>query len=102
VYLCEGAGVGAHAAQVYKPGSTAAAAQLLDARDLFDAGSARSDKLLRQLTGQLDEAVIACATAAGAGGAVRRVLPTIAHPESLLLEAAAKLNSCDQVVQYLC
>lgn len=52
--------------QVYKPGSTSAAAQLLDARDLFDAGSARSDKLLRQLTGQLDEAVIACATAAGA------------------------------------
>lgn len=51
--------------QVYKPGSTAAAAQLLDARDLFDAGSARSDKLLRQLTGQLDEAVVACATAAG-------------------------------------
>jgi hypothetical protein len=59
--VCAGAGV-----QVYKPGSTAAAAQLLDARDLFDAGSARSDKLLRQLTGQLDEAVTACATAAGA------------------------------------
>jgi hypothetical protein len=53
------------ALQAYKPGSTAAAAQLLDARDLFDAGSARSDKLLRQLTGQLDDAVIACATAAG-------------------------------------
>lgn len=55
--------------QVYKPGSTSVAAQLLDARDLFDAGSARSDKLLRQLTGQLDDAVTACATAAGAHGA---------------------------------
>lgn len=53
--------------QAYKPGSTSPAAQLLDARDLFDAGNARSDKLLRQLTGQLDDAVIACATAAGEG-----------------------------------
>eukprot|EP00775_Hariotina_reticulata_P009376 gene9376-9539_t len=51
--------------QVYKPGSTAPAAQLLNAADLFDAGSARSDKLLRQMSGQLQAAVEACATAAG-------------------------------------
>lgn len=51
--------------QVYKPGSTSPAAQLLDARDLFDAGSARSDKVLRQLSGQLHDAVVACAAAAG-------------------------------------
>ncbi|WIA22377.1 hypothetical protein OEZ85_004684 [Tetradesmus obliquus] len=51
--------------QVYKPGSTSPAAQLLDARDLFDAGSARADKLLRQMAGHLAEAVEGCAAAAG-------------------------------------
>lgn len=52
--------------QVYKPGSTAPSAQLLDARDLFDAGNAKADKILRQMAGQLQEAVQGCATAAGA------------------------------------
>eukprot|EP00879_Flechtneria_rotunda_P017255 GHRR01018076.1.p1 GENE.GHRR01018076.1~~GHRR01018076.1.p1 ORF type:complete len:487 (+),score=167.02 GHRR01018076.1:290-1750(+) len=51
--------------QVYRPGSTSPAAQLLDSRDLFDAGSARGDKLLRQIAGQLNEAVEGCAAAAG-------------------------------------
>ncbi|KAF6254839.1 vacuolar protein sorting-associated protein 16 [Scenedesmus sp. NREL 46B-D3] len=51
--------------QVFKPGSTSPAAQLLDARDLYDAGSARSDKLLRQMAGHLAEAVEGCAAAAG-------------------------------------
>jgi hypothetical protein len=50
---------------VYKPGSTSPAAQLLDARDLYDAGSARADKLLRQMSGHLAEAVEGCAAAAG-------------------------------------
>jgi hypothetical protein len=53
--------------QVYKPGSTSPAAQLLDARDLYDAGSARADKLLRQMAGHLAEAVEGCAAAAGKG-----------------------------------
>eukprot|EP00878_Enallax_costatus_P027161 GHUV01029216.1.p1 GENE.GHUV01029216.1~~GHUV01029216.1.p1 ORF type:complete len:582 (+),score=119.59 GHUV01029216.1:259-2004(+) len=51
--------------QVYKPGSTAPSAQLLDARDLFDSGNAKADKILRQMGGHLQEAVQGCATAAG-------------------------------------
>ena len=52
--------------QVYRPGSTSAAATLWDARDLFDAGSARADRLLRDVQAQLPEAVTACVEAAGA------------------------------------
>ncbi|GBF95901.1 hypothetical protein Rsub_08492 [Raphidocelis subcapitata] len=52
--------------QVYRPGSTAPAAALWDARDLWDAASARADRLLRELgTAGIGEAVRACIEAAG-------------------------------------
>jgi hypothetical protein len=58
--------------QVYKPGSTSPAAQLLDARDLFDGGSARADLVLRSIADHLGEAVEGCAAAAGLDLSVQR------------------------------
>lgn len=53
--------------QVFRLGSTLPAAQLWDARDLYEANNARSDKVLRLLGNKLPEAVNACILAAGEG-----------------------------------
>lgn len=50
--------------QVLSPGSTAPGALLLDAHKLFDAHSHKADEVLRSISGQLPEAVHACADAA--------------------------------------
>ena len=51
--------------QMFRPGSTAPGARLWDARTLFEEGSARCDKALRQLGPDLPQAVTACIEAAG-------------------------------------
>ncbi|KAI8468744.1 MAG: vacuolar protein sorting-associated protein 16 [Monoraphidium minutum] len=51
--------------QVYRPGSTSPAATLWSARDYFDAGSARADRLLRDIRDSLPDAVRTCIDAAG-------------------------------------
>lgn len=51
--------------QVYRPGSTAPAAQLWDARQLFDERNVRADKMLRDLRPHLGDAVATCLQAAG-------------------------------------
>ncbi|KAF8057673.1 VCL1 [Scenedesmus sp. PABB004] len=89
--------------QAYPPGSTAPPAQLLDARDLFDSGSARADRLLRQLGPALPQAVEACAAGAGLELVVprqrallraavfgRAFAPSV--PPGLLRETALKLR----------
>jgi hypothetical protein len=53
--------------QAFKPGSVAPPARLLDARELFDQGSARADRLLRDIGPDLGAAVEACIAAAGEG-----------------------------------
>ncbi len=51
---------------VLQPGSTTAAAQLWDARDLFEQQNARADRMLRGLSPEeLKEAVSVCIEAAG-------------------------------------
>ncbi|KIY95564.1 Vacuolar protein sorting-associated protein 16 [Monoraphidium neglectum] len=90
--------------QVYRPGSTAAAATLWDARDLYDSGSARADRLLREIQPQLQEAVEACIEAAGlelnvprqralmrAAAFGRAFVPPF-FPPLLMREAARKLR----------
>ncbi len=57
------------AEQVYRPGSTSPAAQLWEARGLFEARSARADKVLRDMRGSLADAVKTCTRAAGGGNA---------------------------------
>jgi hypothetical protein len=53
-------------AEVTRPGSTAPAAQLWDARDLFEQHNARADLALRGLSpAELREAVATCVEAAG-------------------------------------
>ena len=53
--------------QIFRPGSTSPGTRLWDARELFEANSARCDKALRQLgPSALKEAVTTCIQAAGA------------------------------------
>ncbi|KAA6418805.1 MAG: vacuolar sorting-associated 16 protein [Trebouxia sp. A1-2] len=51
---------------IFKLGSTAPGALLLDARQLFERQNARADNALRSIVGQLPEAVTSCVDAAGA------------------------------------
>lgn len=58
--------------ETYRPGSTSPAAQLWDARELFDQQSARADKVLREMKSHLLEGVRTCIEAAGMELSVHR------------------------------